>query len=244
GIYSSGLTLLSLGVRIPRPAAAAVDGVILTIGTIGVVFFAESFIGPFQSFLITLGVPMASWAGILIADIISRRTVYDEAALFDSRGRYGRIDWVSIGTMIVASAIGWGLVVNGFAEAAPWNNWQGYLLGLVGGKDGAWASANLGVLVALLLSFLVTLALRKGRIRRQEQGLPAPKRGPGPATGHSFAPAHFQAPNATLRTGESFQNVRRVAFGDGAGWRRRQGRLATGGGGLPATGGGRPATSV
>ncbi|HLR27195.1 MAG TPA: cytosine permease [Ruania sp.] len=176
GIYSSGLTLLSLGVRIPRPAAAAVDGVILTIGTIWVVFFAESFIGPFQSFLITLGVPMASWAGILIADIISRRTVYDEAALFDSRGRYGRIDWVSIGTMIVASAIGWGLVVNGFAEAAPWNNWQGYLLGLVGGKDGAWASANLGVLVALLLSFLVTLALRKGRIRRQEQGLAALQR--------------------------------------------------------------------
>ena len=34
GIYSSGLTLLSLGVRIPRPAAAFVDGVILTLGTI------------------------------------------------------------------------------------------------------------------------------------------------------------------------------------------------------------------
>ena len=63
GIYSSGLTLLSLGVRIPRPAAAFVDGVILTIGTIYVVFFAENFINPFQSFLITLGVPLAGWAG-------------------------------------------------------------------------------------------------------------------------------------------------------------------------------------
>ena len=41
GIYSSGLTLLSLGVRIPRPAAALVDGIILTLGTIYVVFFAE-----------------------------------------------------------------------------------------------------------------------------------------------------------------------------------------------------------
>ena len=41
GIYSSGLTLLSLGVRIPRPAAALVDGIILTLGTIWVVFFAE-----------------------------------------------------------------------------------------------------------------------------------------------------------------------------------------------------------
>src|SRR5699024_6438274 len=103
-------------------------------------------------------------------------TVYDEAALFDSRGRYGRIAWASIGAIIVASAIVLRLVVNGFAAAAPWNNWQGDLLGLVGGKDGAWASANLGVLVALLLSFLVTLALRKVHIRRQEQGLAALQR--------------------------------------------------------------------
>ncbi len=171
GIYSSGLTLLSLGIRIPRPAAAAVDGVILTVGTIWVAFFAQSFIGPFQSFLITLGVPMASWAGILIADVLTRRTDYDEAALFDARGRYGAVDGISVGTMVVASLIGWGLVINSFAEDAPWNNWQGYLLGLIGGKEGTWASANLGVLVALVLSFLVTLVARRGRIRRQEAGL-------------------------------------------------------------------------
>src|SRR5699024_3901009 len=83
GIYSSGLTLISLGIRIPRPAAAAVDGLILTAGTIWVAFFATSFIGPFQSFLITLGVPIAAWAGILIADVLSRRADYDEQALFD-----------------------------------------------------------------------------------------------------------------------------------------------------------------
>ena len=128
GIYSSGLTLLSLGVRIPRPAAALVDGVILTLGTIWVVFFAESFIGPFQSFLITLGVPLAAWAGIMIADIALRKRDYDDEDLFDARGRYGAFDWVSIGTMVVASVIGWGLVVNSFATDAAWNNWQGYLL--------------------------------------------------------------------------------------------------------------------
>lgn len=169
GIYSSGLTLLSLGIRIPRPAAAAVDGLILTAGTLWVVFFAQDFIGPFQSFLITLGVPMASWAGILIADILTRRADYDEAALFDAGGRYGSVDWVSILTMAAASVIGWGLVLNAFAEAAPWNSWQGYLLGLVGGPEGTWAGSNLGVLVALVLSFMVTLLARRGRIRRQEQ---------------------------------------------------------------------------
>ncbi|MEV7632224.1 cytosine permease [Microbacterium sp. NPDC089318] len=168
GIYSSGLTLLSLGIRIPRPAAAGIDGVILTIVTILVVFGDQGFLGPFQSFLITLGVPLASWAGILIADILRRRRDYDEAALFDPDGRYGAWDWISIVTMVVASIIGWGFVVNLFAADAAWNNWQGYLLTLIGGKDGEWAYANLGVFFALVISFVITWFARAATIRRQE----------------------------------------------------------------------------
>ncbi|WP_232549407.1 purine-cytosine permease family protein [Propioniciclava soli] len=179
GIYSSGLTLLSLGIAIPRPAAAAIDGVILTAGTIFVVFVAGDFLGPFQSFLITLGVPMAAWAGILIADILLRRRDYDETALFDPAGRYGAFDWVSIGTMVVATVIGWGLVINQFAADAAWNNWQGYLLEPLGlgarsvvdgveSWDGTWPWANLGVLFALLFGFVVTLLARRGTVRWQE----------------------------------------------------------------------------
>ncbi|WP_449277897.1 purine-cytosine permease family protein [Leucobacter sp. GX24907] len=168
GIYSSGLTLLSLGIRIPRPSAAAIDGLILTAGTVWVVFFATDFLGPFQSFLITLGVPLASWAGILIADILRRRKDYDEHALFDASGRYGSWDWISIGTMVIASIIGWGFVVNGFAADAPWNNWQGYLLFLIGGREGDWAWANLGVFFSLVLSFAVAWFARAEKIRRQE----------------------------------------------------------------------------
>ena len=170
GIYSSGLTLLSLGVRIPRPAAAFIDGMILTAGTVWVVFFAENFLGPFQSFLLTLGVPLAAWAGIMIADIALRTRPYDELALFDPSGRYGAWDWWSVGTMVVASFVGWGLVINSFAEEAAWNNWQGYLLGPLGlgGRDGDWAWANLGVLAALLIGFLVTWIARRGTVARQE----------------------------------------------------------------------------
>ena len=168
GIYSSGLTLLSLGIKISRPKAAAIDGVILTLGTIYVVFFATDFLGPFQSFLITLGVPLAAWAGILIADIFTRRAVYDEDALFDKKGIYGAWDWVSVGTLIGATIIGWGFVQNNFAADAAWNNWQGYLLGLVGGKEGEWGYANLGVLFALVIGFVVTFIFRRGVIRRQE----------------------------------------------------------------------------
>ena len=170
GIYSSGLTLLSLGVRIPRPAAAFIDGMILTAGTVWVVFFAQDFLGPFQSFLITLGVPLAAWAGVMIADITLRQREYDELALFDAKGIYGAWDWTSVITMVVASVIGWGLVINAFADEAAWNNWQGYLLGPLGlgGRDGDWAWANIGVRAALLIGFGVTYVARRGTVARQE----------------------------------------------------------------------------
>ena len=170
GIYSSGLTLLSLGVRLTRPQAAAVDGVLLTLGTFYVVFVAQDFAGPFQSFLITLGVPLAAWAGIMIADLALRRRDYDDEALFDASGRYGAFDWTSIATMAVASVVGWGLVVNSFSDDASWNNWQGYLLGPLGlgGRDGAWAFANLGVLFSLVIGLAGGYLLRRHTVARQE----------------------------------------------------------------------------
>jgi len=169
GIYSSGLTLLSLGVKLKRPRAAGVDGVLLTLGTIYVVFFAENFIDPFTSFLITLGVPLAAWAGIMIADLALRKRDYDDEALFDAQGRYGAFDWVAIGTLVGAAVVGWGLVTNTVAGTS-WNNWQGYFLGPLGlgGRDGAWAFANLGVLAALVLGFVVTLVARRSTVARQE----------------------------------------------------------------------------
>ena len=169
--------------RIPRPAAALVDGILLTLGTIYVVFFAESFLGPFQSFLITLGVPLAAWAGIFLSDLALRRRDYDEEALFDARGRYGSVDWISIGTMVLASVIGWGLVTNSYAE---WLAWQGYLLEPLGlgtksevdgvqSWEGNWPWANLGVLVALVLGFVVTWLARRDIVAKQEAGQLTPE---------------------------------------------------------------------
>jgi len=165
-IYSSGLALLSAGVRIPRPAAALVDGVIMILGTVYIVFFGGGFLGQFQGFLVTLGVPVAAWCGVMLADVLLRRRDYAEPDLFDPAGRYGDVRVGPIALVLVATALGWGLVRN---TSADWLKWQGYLLepfGL-GGREGAWAFANLGVLLALALGFLVTLLTRR-RVREQE----------------------------------------------------------------------------
>ncbi|WP_115726695.1 purine-cytosine permease family protein [Actinomyces culturomici] len=168
GIYSSGLTLLTLGIDIPRPLASLIDGVILTAGTIFVVFFSPDFIGPFQSFLITLGVPLAAWAGIMMADITLRKRDYDERSLFDASGIYGSVNWGALAIMALSCVIGWGFVINGFAEAAAWNNWQGYLLWMLGGKEGPWAYGNIGVILALIIGFIAYFFMSRAKVRRQE----------------------------------------------------------------------------
>jgi len=166
-IYSSGLALLSAGLRAPRYVAAGIDGVIMTIGAIYVVFFAPDFLGPFQGFLITLGVPIAAWCGIFIADIQLRKRDYADAELYDRRGRYGSVRWVPIGLVVVGTGLGWGLVTS----SVSWLGWQGYLLDAfgLGGRSGDWAFANLGVLVALVVGYLGTLLFTRSTVRLQEE---------------------------------------------------------------------------
>jgi purine-cytosine permease-like protein len=168
-IYSSGLTLLAAGLRVPRWSAALIDGVLMIIGTIYVVFFASDFIGPFEGFLITLGVPISAWCGVMLADVAHRRAPYADDDLFSGRGRYGSVRLIPILLLIVGSVIGFGLVVN---SGASWLSWQGFLLGPfgLGGKTGTWEYANLGVIVALAIGFFGWLALGWPAVRRQEAG--------------------------------------------------------------------------
>jgi NCS1 family nucleobase:cation symporter-1 len=167
-IYSSGLALLTAGVRIPRYLAATVDGVIMIAGTIYVVFYGSTnFIGEFQGFLITLGVPVAAWCGVMLADVLLRHRDYAEAELFDPRGRYGDVRPLPLALLLIGTGLGWGLVTN---SSAGWLSWQGYLLGPfgLGGKDGAWAFAGLGILLALAIGFIGTLIGSTGQVRREE----------------------------------------------------------------------------
>jgi purine-cytosine permease-like protein len=169
-IYSSGLTLLAIGLPTPRWVAAAIDGVLMVLGTIYVVWVANSFLFPFQGFLITLGVLMAAWCGIFLADLLLRRRDYEEAKLFDASlpGGYRSWRWDSLLVLAVAAFLGWGLVTNTYAG---WLKWQGYLLGPfgLGGRGGAWAYAALGVLVALVVGFVGYLVLGAATVRAQER---------------------------------------------------------------------------
>ena len=146
-IYSSGLTLLTLGLRAPRWVAAAIDGVLMILGTIYIVWVADSFLDEH-----------------LIERMISKGMLFDPAS-----PAYRAVNPVAVVVMLVATVVGWGLVID-TTGAGKGLSWLGFLLGPVGlgGRDGAWAYANLGVPVALLIGFVGYLATSPDAVRRQE----------------------------------------------------------------------------
>ena len=164
-LYSSGLALVSIGVPIKRHQAAIIDALIMLAGCIYIVWVADNFFYPFQGFLITLGVPVAVWSAIFVADVIMRKKAYVEKDLYDAEGMYGSINKGSIALMAIGTVIGWGFVTNTFAS---WLSWQGYFLGLIGGKEGPWAFANVGVIFALLIGFFGHIILASNTIVKQE----------------------------------------------------------------------------
>ena len=164
-LYSSGLTLVSIGFPVKRHVAASIDACIMLAGTIYIVWFADNFFFPFQGFLITLGVPVAVWSAIFVADVVIRKKPYSESDLFDDRGIYGSVNRKSIALMMIGTIIGWGFVTNTFAS---WLSWQGYFLGMIGGKSGAWAYSNIGVIFALLIGFFGHVLLARKAIKAQE----------------------------------------------------------------------------
>ncbi|MSO43401.1 MAG: allantoin permease [Candidatus Planktophila sp.] len=164
-LYSSGLTLVSIGLPVKRHIAASIDALIMLAGTIYIVWFADNFFSPFQGFLITLGVPVAVWSAIFVADVLMRKTPYVERDLFDGAGRYGFWNRKSLVLMLVGSIVGWGFVTNSFAS---WLSWQGYFLAVMGGKEGEWAFSNIGVIFALVIGFSGHVLVSRKAIRQQE----------------------------------------------------------------------------
>ena len=160
-LYSSGMTLISIGLPVKRHIAASIDSVLMLIGTIYFVWVADDFFFPFQGLLITLGVPVATWSAIFVTDVLMRKR-YDETDLYRTDGIYGSWNFGSIAVMAVGTIIGWGFVTNSFAS---WLSWQGYFLGVLGGKEGSWAYANLGIFFALIIGFVGYFIVARKRIR-------------------------------------------------------------------------------
>ncbi|MCE7005445.1 cytosine permease [Kibdelosporangium philippinense] len=147
-LYSSGLNLLALGLKIPRWVAVAIDGVLMVIGGIYLVFIAPSFFAPVQSFLIVIGVVTAAWSAIFVTDMfLHRKNGYDKDALYDPAGKYGAFNPAGVVSIVVAIVVGLGLVTSADANI---RTILGYWL-TPAAEAGSVGASNIGVAVAFVI---------------------------------------------------------------------------------------------
>jgi NCS1 family nucleobase:cation symporter-1 len=145
-MYSSGLNLITGGVRVRRGTAVVVDAVLIVAGGLYITVVADDFYGPFTTFLTLLAVPLTAWAAIFGVDLIGRRH-YDAASLTDTTttSRY----WYAGGVHIPAVAA-WILAIA-----------AGLVCTHGGPLAGTWIGRNsLGWLVAGVTAAVLYAALR------------------------------------------------------------------------------------
>lgn len=88
-LYSAGLNLLTIGVKLRQPVAVALDAVLVVAIAVYVLFISGDFLTPFISFLIFCGLLLGPWSAMFILDylLIRRHYGYDQDALFGLNGK-------------------------------------------------------------------------------------------------------------------------------------------------------------
>lgn len=145
GLYSSGLNLLALGVRVRRSRTVVIDAAVILIAGLFVMVVNGDFFSFLVSFVQLLACGIATWAAVFVVDMAMRRG-YDQADLTvsglmpDGRGATGTVGaavrlpaliaWLAgtvVGLLFTASPLFTGpLAVGIFAESSA-----GYLLGFM-----------------------------------------------------------------------------------------------------------------
>ncbi len=110
-LYSSGVTLQSLGIHLKRYQCVMIDTVVSG-GFAAYVIFSQHFSQLLSDFLLFIIVWVAPWCAIYLVDYFLRRGRYDTQALQDERGgiyfRNGGWNWralVALGIGMIAAAV-------------------------------------------------------------------------------------------------------------------------------------------
>lgn len=104
--YSSGMSFLSMGIRLRRYWAVVIDGVICTAIAIYALFFSTNFVTFFQNFLDLMIMFIGPWATIFLVHHVIVRGKYSSAGLSenDSKSSYwytGGVNWRAMVSFIV-----------------------------------------------------------------------------------------------------------------------------------------------
>ncbi|MDA8047835.1 MAG: cytosine permease [Actinomycetota bacterium] len=150
-LYSSGVTLQALGVRVNRLGAVVIDTVVAG-GVTALVIFKGSFYNDLSGFLGYIVVWLAPWFGVLITDWVLRRGRYHPPSLAAASGgtywRNGGVHWNAIAALVA-----------GGGAAALWIDGSSYqpsftspISSATGGTDFSWL---VGIVVASVVYWVL-----------------------------------------------------------------------------------------
>lgn len=168
-LHSSSYALMSLGFAINRYAAAA----LVTVVSAGMVFATLIVLGNPTPYLVdtirVVGVVVAAWTGVFIADSMMRRRPLTAGVLLGTTGSYPAVRIAPLAGFILAIGLGWGFTVS----AQPVFAWLGYAVGPLTELGVVnFAPYQLGVAVALVFAFVVSVfaGIRGGTLTGVKKG--------------------------------------------------------------------------
>lgn len=119
-VYSSGLTLLTLGIKTRRVYAVMIELVASLVGSMLFLFVLANFYDGFIGFITLLAVPLVAWLAVFLLDMI-KRTRYNSAALLDMKpgGAYwyrGGVEWRALGAWLLGIIAGYSMRFDALSE--------------------------------------------------------------------------------------------------------------------------------
>lgn len=151
-LHSSSYALMSLGFAVTRYISAAV----VTVVAAAIVFGVLIFLGDPSPYLVDairlVGVVVAAWSGVFVADLVTRRAALAPGVLLGTSGSYPTVRIAPLAGFVLAVTVGWGFTVS----SEPVIGWLGFIvrpltdLGVID-----LGPYQLGVGLALVVSFVV-----------------------------------------------------------------------------------------
>ena len=171
-IYSAAFSVQAAGLAVQRQSAVVFVGLLLAIGAVALILAVPDLRTSIEDLVGTIAVPVAAWAGIFAGDLVLRSRALDGEDLLRTGGRYPSFVWGNVAALVLLTVLGFGLRSAELGALA----WQGYLqqpLAALGVPVVDAVASGGGVIVALLLGLVWSLATAAPRIRRQQSAVDA-----------------------------------------------------------------------
>jgi purine-cytosine permease-like protein len=164
-LYSSGLTLQAIGLKLKRWKCTLIDLTICMI-LLFVIIFSQVFNTFLSEFLLTTIIWVAPWAAVFVVDWAMRRGNYDLLSLF---GEGGAIYWRTRGVFLPGIAA----LVGGMVAAGLYINTELYVGPLSAATQNADFSAVAGLVVGGVLYYLLARRGVAEEVRQSSNAQPA-----------------------------------------------------------------------